>query len=374
MIMFHAYAGRKLAILFGLAMCAFAAEGKTVVTKAPFGKMTDGTLVDIYTLQDATVQARIMTYGGVLVSLKVPDRNGKKDDVILDYGSLDKYVANSPYFGAVIGRYANRIAHGQFKLDGRVYSLPKNDGDNTLHGGTRGFDKVVWDARPIKNGIELTYLSKDGDKGFPGNLTATVQYTLVGSILGIDYKATTDKDTVVNLTNHAYFNLAGEGQGDILGEELKINASRYTPIDATLIPTGELKSVEGTPFDFRELTPIGARIGDDNEQLRNAKGYDHNWVLDIPAGKLGEAAEVYDPTTGRVMDVLTTEPGIQFYTGNFLDRSITGISGRVYGHRSALTLEAQHYPDSPNHSDFPTTELKPGQTYHEVTEFRFSTK
>jgi aldose 1-epimerase len=372
--MFHAYTGRKLAILFGLAVCAFAAEGKTVVTKASFGKMTDGTPVDIYTLQDGTVEARIMTYGGILVSLKVPDRNGKKDDVILGYGSLDKYVANSPYFGAIVGRYANRIAHGQFELDGKVYSLPKNDGDNTLHGGTRGFDKVVWNAKPIENGIELTYLSKDGDQGFPGNLNITVRYTLVGSTLRIDYSATTDKDTVVNLTNHAYFNLAGEGQGDILGEELKINASRYTPIDATLIPTGELKSVEGTPFDFRKLTPVGARIGDDNEQLRNAKGYDHNWILDIPAGKLGEAAEVYEPTTGRVMEVLTTEPGIQFYTGNFLDGTLTGKSGRVYGKRSALTLETQHYPDSPNHANFPTTELKPGQTFHEVTEFRFSTK
>ncbi|MFZ3200388.1 MAG: aldose epimerase family protein [Candidatus Acidiferrales bacterium] len=344
------------------------------MTKAPFGKMPDGVAVDIYTLQNGIVEAQITTYGGIVVSLKVPDRKGERDDVVLGYGSLDKYLADSNFFGAIIGRYANRIAHGQFQLDGKTYSLPKNNGENTLHGGTRGFDKVVWKARPIENGVELTYASKDGDQGFPGNLTAVVRYTLVGNALRIDYSATTDKDTVVNLTNHSYFNLAGQGKGDILRQELKLHASRYTPIDATLIPTGQLEPVEGTPFDFRELTSIGKHIGDGNEQLRNGKGYDHNWVLDKPAGEMGEAAEVYDPASGRVMEVLTTQPGIQFYSGNFLDGSDVGKDGRVYGHRSAFTLETQHYPDSPNHGDFPSTELKPGQTYHEVTEFRFSTR
>jgi aldose 1-epimerase len=372
--MFRKGAARTFAILCGLVMCMLVAEARTQVTKAPFGKMPDGTMVDLYSLQDGTIEARIMTYGAIVVSLNVPDRNGKLDDVVLGYDSPDKYIPNSAFFGAVIGRYANRIAHGEFKLDGETYSAPKNDGDNTLHGGTRGFDKVIWRAKPIENGIELTYFSKDEDQGFPGTLTAVVRYTLAGNTLRIDYSATTDKDTVVNLTNHSYFNLAGQGQGDILQNEIKINASRYTPIDATLIPTGELKSVDGTPFDFRKLTSVGSHIGDDDEQLRNGKGYDHNWVLDIPAGKMGEAAKVYEPKTGRVMEVFTTQPGIQFYTGNFLDGSIVGKGGRVYGYRSALALETQHFPDSPNHANFPSTELKPGEMYHQVTEFRFSIK
>lgn len=287
---------------------------------------------------------------------------------------MDGYVNNpGPFFGALIGRYANRIAHGQFKLDGKSYTLPKNDGDNTLHGG-RGFDKNVWTAKEIENGVELTYASKDGDQGFPGTLTAVVKYTLVGSALHIDYSATTDKDTVVNLTNHSYFNLSGQGSGDILKEELKINASRFTPVNPSLIPTGKLESVAGTPFDFRKLTAIGARIDQNDEQLKNAKGYDDNWVLDKPAGQFGEAAEVYDPSSGRVMAVWTTQPGIQFYSGNFLDGSITGKDGKVYIHRAALALETQHYPDSPNQASFPSTELKPGQRYHQVTEFRFSSR
>jgi aldose 1-epimerase len=295
--------------------------------------------------------------------------------VVLGFDSVNGYVANpGPFFGAIIGRYANRIAHGQFKLDGKTYTLPKNDGDNTLHGGPEGFDKVVWKAEPIKNGVELRHVSKDGDEGFPGTLTAVVQYTLTDATLHIDYSATTDKDTVVNLTNHSYFNLSGQGNGTILHEELKLDASRFTPVNANLIPTGVLEPVAGTPFDFRKLTVIGARINDNNEQLHKAGGYDHNWVLDKPAGQLGEAAEVYDPKSGRVLTVLTTQPGIQFYSSNFLDGSITGKDGKAYIHRGALCLETQHFPDSPNHPKFPSAELKAGQRYHQITEFKFSTR
>lgn len=365
----------KLTVGLFLAMLPLNLEAKTNVTKQPFGKLADGTPVEIYTLADETVEARIITYGGILQSLKVPDRSGQKQDIVLGFDSVDGYVNNpGPFFGALIGRYANRIAHGQFKLDGQTYTLPKNDGDNTLHGGTRGFDKNVWTAKEVENGVELTLVSKDGDQGFPGTLTAVVKYTLVGSTLHIDYSATTDKDTVVNLTNHSYFNLSGQGNGDILKDELKLNASRFTPVNGNLIPTGKLEPVAGTPFDFRKLTVIGARINQDDEQLKNAKGYDDNWVLDKPAGQFGEAAEVYDPSSGRVLSVSTTQPGIQFYSGNFLDGSIKGKDGKVYIHRAALALETQHFPDSPNQPAFPTTELKPGQRYHQVTEFRFSTR
>jgi aldose 1-epimerase len=368
-------AAGKLAMIAALGLAPVSLEAKTQVTKHPFGKTTDGTPVEIYTLKDGTVEARIMTYGGIIQSLKIPDRKGNIADVVLGFDSLSGYEKNpGPYFGALIGRYANRIAHGEFKLDGHTYTLPKNDGDNTLHGGTRGFDKVVWKAKEIPDGIELTHVSKNGDQGFPGTLTAVVKYTLAGNILHIDYSATTDKDTVVNLTNHSYWNLSGQGNGTILHDEVKIDASHFTPVNTNLIPTGVLEPVAGTPFDFRKLTVIGSRINENNEQLRNARGYDDNWVLDKPAGKLGEAAEVYDPTSGRVLTVWTTQPGIQFYTGNFLDGTIKGKDGKVYVHRAALALETQHYPDSPNQPKFPTTELKPGQRYHEVTEFRFSTK
>jgi aldose 1-epimerase len=372
--MYRANAGSKLAAVLFLGMLTFSLEAKTKVTKQPFGKLADGTPVDIYTLGGATLEARIITYGGILQSLKVPDRSGKSQDVVLGFDSVDGYVANSgPFIGALIGRYANRIAHGQFKLDGQLYTLPKNDGDNTLHGGSRGFDKLVWKAKPIENGVQLTHVSSDGDQGFPGTLTAVVEYTLVGNTLHIDYSATADKDTVVNLTNHSYFNLAGQGNGDILSDQLKINASHFTPVNTNLIPTG-IEPVGATPFDFRTLTVIGLRINEDNEQLRNAKGYDHNWVLDAPKGQLAEAAEIYEPASGRVLSVWTTQPGIQFYTGNFLDGSITGKQGKVYIRRAALCLETQHFPDSPNQPDFPTTELKPGQRYHQVTEFKFSTR
>lgn len=340
-----------------------------------FGKLPDGTAVELYTLKDGPIEAQITNYGGIVVSLKTPDRNGRLADIVLGYDTLEGYLAgNKAYFGGIIGRYANRIARGTFQLDGKKYSLPKNDGENSLHGGTRGFDKVLWRGRAIPDGVELTYVSPDGEQGYPGTLTATVRYILRDRRLRIEYAATTDAATVVNLTNHSYFNLAGHGSGDILKHQLKINASRFTPVDATLIPTGELAPVEGTPFDFRKLTAIGARINGDHPQLRFGRGYDHNWVLDAQEGKLTEAAELYDPDSGRVLQVFTTEPGIQFYSGNFLDGSITGKEGKVYGHRTGLCLETQHYPDSPNHSNFPSTVLRPGKRYESVTEFRFSTR
>jgi aldose 1-epimerase len=357
-----------------VALLPIALKGRTQVTKQPFGKTEDGMPVELYTLKDGGIEARIMTYGGIVQSLKVPDRRGSAEDVVLGFDSLDQYERNpGPYFGALIGRYANRIAHGQFTLDGHAYRLPKNDGDNTLHGGTRGFDKAVWTAKIIDNGIELTLVSKAGDQGFPGTLTAVVRYTLSANALRVDYSATTDQETVVNLTNHSYFNLSGQGNGTILHDELKINASRFTPVNANLIPTG-VAEVAGTPFDFRKLTVIGSRIDENNEQLRNAKGYDDNWILDKPAGQFGEAAEVYDPTSGRVLTLWTTQPGIQVYTGNFLDGSIRGKGGKAYVHRAAIALETQHFPDSPNHPSFPTTKLDTGERYHQVTEFRFSTR
>lgn len=371
--MFSSKANRWFAIFAALIMLTATMPAKTRVTKQVFGHTSDGTPVDLYSLADGKVEARIMTYGGIIVSLRTPDRNGKLGDVVLGCNSVEEYVAQTAHFGGIIGRYANRIAHGSFQLDGHTYSIPKNDGDNSLHGGIRGFDKVAWEAKEIPDGVELTYVSKDGDQGFPGTLTATVRYTLSASALRIEYSATTDKDTVLNLTNHSYFNLAGQGKGEILGHVVKIDASRMTPVDANLIPTGELKAVEGTPFDFRTPHAIGERINADDVQLRLAKGYDHNFVLDHPQGQLAEAAEVYEPTTGRILRVLATEPGVQFYTGNSLDGSITGKEGRVYNRRFAFCLETQHFPDSPNHAGFPSTELKPGQKFHSVTEFQFST-
>ncbi len=365
-------ANRWFAVLAVLMMLSATVAAKTRVAKEAFGHTPEGTPVDIYSLVEGKVAVRIMTYGGIVVSVRTPDRNGKLDDVVLGCDSVEQYVAQTAHFGGIIGRYANRIAHGSFQLDGHTYSTPKNDGDNTLHGGTRGFDKVVWTAREIPNGIELTYLSKDGDQGFPGNLSTTVRYTLSGGGLRMEYSATTDKDTVLNLTNHSYFNLKGQGKGDVLGHVLKIDASHFTPVDANLIPTGELKSVEGTPFDFRTAHAIGERIEADDPQLRLGHGYDHNFALDHAPGQMAEAAEVYEPTTGRILRVLTTEPGVQLYTGNFLDGSITGKEGRVYKRRYAFCLETQHFPDSPNHPSFPSTELKPGQKFHSVTVFEFS--
>jgi aldose 1-epimerase len=368
------------AILLGVVLLVIggvAAVAKTKVTTQPFGKLPDGTAVELYTLSDEPFEAQITTYGGVLVSFKGPDRSGKSGDVVLGFDNVDGYVNNfngssNAFFGAIIGRYANRIAHASFTLDGKKYSLPQNNGENTLHSGTRGFNNLVWKAKQVANGVELSHLSKDGDSGFPGNLTVTVTYTLVKGALRIEYSATTDKDTVVNLTNHAYFNLAG--QGDILNNQLMLKASHFTPVDSGLIPTGELKPVESTPFDFRKATSVGARISADDAQIKLGRGYDHNWVLDNKSGKLAEAAELYDPTSGRALKVMTDQPGIQFYSGNFLDGSVKGKGGTPYQQHAALCLETQHFPDSPNHPAFPTTELKPGKKYHTVTIYSLSSR
>ncbi len=361
-------------------MCATLAGAKTTVTTQPFGKMPDGTQIESYTLSDGSVEATIITYGGIVVSLKTPDRNGNSADIVLGFDDLDGYYSNSngtkggAFIGALVGRYANRIAKGQFTLDGKTYNLPINNPPNSLHGGPHGFNNQVWKGKEIPNGVELTYVSKAGEAWYPGTLTAVVRYTLISGELKIDYSATTDKDTVVNLTNHSYFNLAGQGKGDILGNMLTLQASKFTPVDAGLIPTGELKPVDGTPFDFTKSTAVGARIDSDDEQIKLGHGYDHNWVLDSKDGKVALAAEVYEPTTGRVLQVLTDQPGIQFYTGNFLDGTVKGKGGVSYGRRSALCLETQHFPDSPNHPDFPTTELKPKQKYHTTTVFKFSAR
>lgn len=350
----------------------------TTIRKADFGKTRAGAPVSIYTLTNAHgVEARIMTYGGILVSLKTPDREGKLADVVLGFDSVEGYQANpGPFFGALIGRYANRIGHARFRLGGMEYHLDKNDGANTLHGGARGFDKRVWTARELPDaGLELTYHSEDGEEGFPGDLTATVAYHLTdANELRIDYSATTDKLTVVNLTNHSYFNLKGAGSGDILSHRLTLNADRFTPVDAGLIPTGELRPVAGTPFDFRKPTLIGARIGEPDQQLTLAHGYDHNWVLNRSGDGLTLAARAEEPATGRVLEVLTTQPGVQFYTGNFLDGTIRGKAGKVYGYRAGFALETQHFPDSPNEPKFPSTELKPGQRFRSTTVFRFLTE
>ena len=368
------------ALLGAIALACFAQapakKGKPAVTKKDFGKTADGHAVELYTLTNANgMKADIMTYGGTVVSLTAPDRTGKFGDVILGMDDVGAYEKGTAYFGALIGRYGNRIGKAQFALDGKTYKLPANDNGNTLHGGTRGFDKHVWTAKPgTGSELELTYVSKDGEEGFPGTLTSKVVYSLTDkNELKIDYSATTDKTTVVNLTNHTYFNLAGPGEGTILNHEVAINASRFTPVDSGLIPTGELRQVKGTPFDFHNPTAIGARIDQNDEQLKFGKGYDHNWVLDKGAGGLTGAAIVHEPKSGRVMEVWTTEPGLQFYTGNFLDGSLKG-KGKSFPHRGAFCMETQHYPDSPNKSSFPSTTLKPGQTYKTTTIYRFSAK
>jgi aldose 1-epimerase len=370
----------SMSVVFWLAFASAMVEGQTKVSTQSFGKMPDGTPIDLYILTSGSAEARITNYGGIIVDLKAPDRNQKLADVVLGFDDLDGFIANNndpkggAFFGAIIGRYANRIAHGTFTLDGKKYSLPLNNGQNSLHGGPHGFNNVVWKAKPIKDGLELSYLSKDGEAGYPGNLSVIVRYTLVHSDLRIEYSATTDKPTVLNLTNHAYFNLAGQGQGDILNHQLTLHASRFTPVDRNLIPTGELKSVEATPLDFRKATAVGARINDDYDQLRLGHGYDHNWVLDNQAGSFAEAAEVYEPGSGRVLKVWTDQPGIQFYSSNYLDGSIKGKGGVAYGQHSAFSLETQHFPDSPNHPGFPRTELNPNERYRTVTVYSFSTR
>ena len=347
------------------------------IASAPFGQTADGTSVALYTLRNHHgMTAKIATYGGTIVSLTTPDRHGHYADVVLGFDKLDDYLAHRTYFGAMVGRYANRIAHGQFTLDGATYKLAVNDGPNALHGGKVGFDKVIWKvalAKVTAQGprLELTYLSRDGEEGYPGDLKVTATYTLTeNNALRLDYKATTDKPTVVNLTQHTYFNL--RGHGDVLDHVVQINANRYTPVDESLIPTGELRTVTGTPFDFREPTAIGARIGGPDPQLQvGAKGYDHNYVMNKPLGKLGVIATAFDPESGRVMEVSSTAPGLQFYTGNGLNGTLTGKGGIVYARRSGFAMEAEAFPDTPNHPDFPSAVLRPGKTYRNTIMFRF---
>jgi aldose 1-epimerase len=342
------------------------------VTKSSFGTTQDGKAVDLYTLTSGKAEVRLISFGARVQSIKVPDRTGAMGDVALGFNTIAEYEADkSTYVGSIVGRYGNRLAGGKFSLDGKSYQVPLNNGPNSLHGGTVGFDRAVWEARQVADGVEFTHVSPDGDQGFPGTLTAHVTYTLKGDALHIDYAVSADKATVINLTNHSYFNLAGDGSGEVLGDVLTIPADRYTPVDFGLIPTG-IEPVAGTPFDFRRPTAIGARIDSANEQLKLANGYDHNWVLNGPAGTLKEAAKVYDPATGRVLTVSTTEPGVQFYTGNFLDGTLKGKSGAAYAKHLGFCLETQHFPDSPNHPAFPTTELKPGRTYKSTTVFAFT--
>lgn len=338
--------------------------------------------IKLYTLQNELgTTVKITNYGAIVTSIITADRNGKYADIALGYNSVEEYMnaVDRPYFGAVVGRYGNRIAKGTFKLNGETYTLATNNGPNHLHGGIIGFDKVVWNARPISGkgftGLELTYRAKDREEGYPGNLQCKVVYKLnISNELVIQYTATTDKATPVNLTNHTYFNLAGEGSGTILDHQLSINADHYTPVDETLIPTGEIAPVKGTPFDFTTAKTIGRDVGQDNEQLKFGLGYDHNFVLNKPkqAGEMTLAATVLEPVSGRFMEVLTQEPGVQFYCGNFLDGRLKGKSGKPYVHRGGFCLETQHYPDSPNKKSFPTTILQPGETYNTQTIYRFS--
>jgi aldose 1-epimerase len=348
--------------------------------KTSFGKTPDGTEVFLYSLRNGKgMEALITNFGGTVVSLRVPDREGKMADIVLGFDSLSGYLKGSPYFGALIGRYGNRIGKGMFELNGTKYKLAVNNGANHLHGGVKGFDKVVWsvDDHESKPGISLVlkYVSKDMEEGYPGTLSAKVIYSVTDSNeLKIEYSASTDKATVLNLTHHSYFNLAGAGNGNVLAQELFINADRFTPVDSGLIPTGELKEVKGTPMDFTVPTLIGARIDSPYEQLKKGGGYDHNWVLNKAPNAYALAARAYEKSSGRVMEVLTTEPGLQFYSGNFLDGSLLGKNGKKYDHRSGFCLETQHYPDSPNKPQFPSTVLNPGQTYSSTTVYRFSAK
>ena len=345
------------------------------VTREAWGSAPGGA-VDRYTLSNGRgLLVRILTYGGIVQSIEVPGRDGTTANVALGFGSLQGYLDNpGPYFGAIIGRYGNRIAKGRFTVDGTDVQVPINDGPNSLHGGTSGFDRQIWDAEVRDGALVLSHVSPDGDQGFPGTLPVTVTYSLTeDGGLRIDYRATTDAPTVVNLTNHTYFNLAGEGTGHVYDHVLRINADGFTAVDATLIPTGEITPVDGTPLDFRTATAIGARIREDHTQLRYGHGYDHNWVLSEPGAGLRAVAHVGEPRTGRTMTVLTTEPGMQFYSGNFLTGTFAGTSGRTYRQGDGLALETQHYPDSPNQPGFPSTALRPGQDYLSTTVYKFGT-
>jgi len=361
--------------ILGAAMNANAA---TRIERKPFGKTPAGEAVELFTFtRDSAPTVSVTNLGGHVVSIQAPDRAGKVADVTLGYKDFAGYLGDTSYLGSLVGRYANRIAKGRFALDGKTYTLATNNGPNALHGGPTGFAKRVWSAKVVagKDGdaLELVYVSKDGEEGYPGTLTAKVVYSLrADGSLAIDYEATTDAPTIVNLTNHAYFNLAGEGEGTILGHEMQIEADATTPVDATLIPTGEVRPVAGTSFDFRKPVAIGARIDAADEQLRFGGGYDHNFVLRGKAGELRPAARVVEPKSGRVLEMLTTEPGVQFYTGNFLDGSVVGESGRPYVKRAGFCLEAQHFPDSPNQKTFPSVVLRPGQVYRQTTVYRFS--
>ncbi|HEX4351156.1 MAG TPA: aldose epimerase family protein [Verrucomicrobiae bacterium] len=371
-------AGLLAAALVGCTTMPTSTKNSTI-TKSDFGKTPDGQPVELYTLRNSRgAEADIMTYGGTVQKLIMPDKDGKMADIVLGFDTLDGYTGtNDPYFGALIGRYGNRIGGGTFSLEGQTYTLPKNNNGNTLHGGLKGFDKVVWTARPSVGvhgpQLILAYVSKDGEEGFPGNLEVTAIYTLTeDNELKLEYTARTDKPTVVNLTHHSYFNLAGQGNGDILNHLVYINSDKTTPVDSGLITTGAFADVTGTPFDFRTPTSIGARINDPNTVLQYGPGYDHNWVINKPLGQYGLMARVKEPNSGRVMEVWSDEPGLQFYAGNFLDGSITGKDGKVYQRHYAFAMEPQHFPDSPNKPNFPSTELKPGQVYRNIIVYKFS--
>jgi aldose 1-epimerase len=364
-----------LLVAFSLSAAAAFPAVSPNVERLPFGQ-AGGKAVDLYVLTGAGgLVAKVITYGATLNELDAPDRAGKLDDVVLGFDTIDGYLSKEPYFGAIVGRVGNRIAKGRFTLDGRTYQLALNDGPNHLHGGLKGFDKVVWNAQVVPGdtpSVRLSYLSKDGEEGYPGNCAVTVTYSVTGANeLRIDYSVTADKDTPVNVTNHSYFNLGGPENGDILGYELTLDADRFTPVDSTLIPTGELEPVDGTPMDFRKPTVIGAHL---REVGGNPVGYDHNFVVDGGGGRLAPVATVYDPRSGREMEVSSTEPGVQFYTGNFLDGTIVGKKGVAYRQYWALCLETQHFPDSVNHPNFPSYVLKAGETYRSTTVFRFTAR
>lgn len=367
-------------ILLLLISCQSSNTGNKMINKKLFGKLPAGEEVYLYTLTNKNgMEVKIINYGATVVSLTAPNRNGKYEDVVLGYDNLEDYVNGNSFFGCIVGRYGNRINKGKFKLDGKEYQLTINDGENHLHGGIIGFHKVLWKAEPIINdsseSLKLSYKSSDGEQGYPGNLSIEVVYTLTdNNELLIDYSAITDKPTILNPTHHSYFNLSGSFDNTILNHELLIDADYITPVNSQLIPTGELMKVENTPFDFRSFRKIGERINDDHEQLKYGKGYDHNWVLNNFNGRIRKVAELYDPSSGRAMEVLTDQPGLQFYSGNFLDGSIKGKNGIRYNHRTGLCLETQHFPDSPNHPNFPSVVLRPGEKYTQKTMYRFIIK